>query len=58
MAVLDPETAAQRFVRDWGSIVDDREVRGLFNQKLERAQRIYVNAADGTTPATAGNVNP
>jgi hypothetical protein len=58
MAALDPETAAQRFVRDWDSIVDDREVRGLFNQKLERVQRIYVNAADGTTPATAGNLNP
>lgn len=52
------ETAAERFVRDWDSIVDDRKVRGLDNQTAERASREYVNAADGTTPADDDLVNP
>jgi hypothetical protein len=52
------ETAAQRFVRDWDSILDDRKVRGLDNQTTERASRLYVNAADGTTPADDDLVNP
>lgn len=52
------ETAAQRFVRDWDSIVDDRKVRGLDNQTAERASRLYVNAADGTTPADDDLINP
>lgn len=52
------ETAAERFVRDWDSIVDDRKTRGLDNQTAERASRLYVNAADGTTPADDDLVNP
>lgn len=52
------ETAAERFVRDWDSIEDDRKVRGLDNQTAERASRLYVNAADGTTPADDDLVNP
>lgn len=52
------ETAAQRFVRDWDSILDDRKVRGLDNQTTERASRLYVNADDGTTPADDDLVNP
>jgi len=52
------ETAAQRFVRDWDSIEDDRKVRGLDNQTAERASRLYVNADDGTTPADDDLVNP
>ncbi len=52
------ETAAERFVRDWDSILDDRKVRGLDNQTAERASRLYVNAADGTTPADDDLVNP
>lgn len=52
------ETAAQRFVRDWDSILDSRKVRGLDNQTAERASRLYVNAADGTTPADDDLVNP
>jgi hypothetical protein len=53
------ETAAQRFTRDWDSSLDtDRKVRGLDNQTEERASRIYVNAADGTTPADDDLVNP
>lgn len=43
------ETALERFVRDW-SVQDDRRVRGLDYQSLERQQRLYV-AADGSTPA-------
>lgn len=52
------ETAAQRFDRDWEQIQDDRKVRGLDNQTAERASRLYVNAADGTTPADDDLVNP
>jgi len=52
------ETAAQRFTRYWDSILDDRKTRGLDNQTDERASRIYVNAADGTTPADDDLVNP
>lgn len=52
------ETAAQRFVRDLDSILDDRKTRGLDNQPAERASRLYVNAADGTTPADDDLVNP
>lgn len=52
------ETAAERFVRDWDSILDSRKVRGLDNQTAERASRLYVNAADGTTPADDDLVNP
>lgn len=55
MANPPTETAAQRFVRDWDSILDDRKVRGLDYQAPERAQREYVNAADGTTPADDDN---
>ena len=51
------ETAAQRFVRDWDSILDDRKERGLDNQTAERASRLYV-APDGTTPADDDLVNP
>ncbi len=52
------ETAAERFVRDWDNILDTRKVRGLDNQTAERASRLYVNAADGTTPADDDLVNP
>lgn len=44
------ETATQRFARYWGQIVDDRRVRGLDYQSLERQQRLFV-AEDGSTPA-------
>lgn len=56
MAALDPETASSRFDRYWGEIVDDRRVRGLDNQSLERAQRLFVEA-DGSTLADDDNVN-
>lgn len=56
MANPATETAAQRYVRDWDSILDDRKTRGLDNQSLERVQRLYV-AADGSTPADDDNVN-
>lgn len=52
------ETAAQRFDRDYGQIPEqDRVDRELNNQSLERVRRLYVNAADGTTPADDDNVN-
>lgn len=56
------ETAAQRFVRDYESQPDGNDAGGrkdreLNNQSLERAERLYVNAADGTTPADDNNVN-
>jgi hypothetical protein len=57
MANPATETAAQRFVRDWDSQLDDRKTRGLDNQSLERVQREYVNKADGTTPADDDNEN-
>ncbi len=55
------ETAAQRFDRDWANILDDRRVRGLDNQSLERLKRIYVDnpQADfnsNTTPADDNHV--
>lgn len=55
------ETAAARFTRDWGTQPDGddaggRKDRGLNNQSLERAERLYV-APDGTTPADDNNVN-
>lgn len=55
MANPPTETAAQRFVRDWDSMLDDRKIRGLDYQSEERADREYVNAADGTTPADDDN---
>jgi len=58
MKMAGEETAAQRFTRDLDSLEDDRKVRGLDNQTAERASRIYVNAADGTTPADDDLVNP
>jgi hypothetical protein len=58
MKMAGEETAAERFVRDWDSILDSRKVRGLDNQTAERASRLYVNAADGTTPADDDLVNP
>lgn len=50
------ETAAQRFVRDFdtqpdGNDAGGRKDRELNHQPAERASRLYVNAADGTTPA-------
>jgi hypothetical protein len=57
------ETAAQRFDRDYGQRPDNanhttgRKFRDLDNQSLERVQRLYVNAADGTTPADNDNVH-
>ncbi len=50
------ETAAQRFVRDFdtqpdGNDAGGRKDRELNHQTNERASRLYVNAADGTTPA-------
>lgn len=56
MADATPETAAQRFVRDWDSMLDDRKNRGLDHQSLERVRREYV-APNGTTPADDDNVN-
>jgi len=50
------ETAAERFVRDWNSMLDDRKTRGLDNQSLERVQRLYV-APDGSTPADDDNIH-
>jgi len=55
MANPATETAAQRFTRDWDSMLDDRKVRGLDYQSEERADREYVNAANGTTPADDDN---
>lgn len=56
------ESAAARFTRDWGTQPDGdatggRKDRGLNNQSLERAGRLYVNREDGTTPADDENVN-
>lgn len=56
MTTPTPETAAERFVRDWDSMLDDRKDRGLDHQALERVQREYV-APDGSTPADDDNVN-
>jgi hypothetical protein len=56
MADAVAETAAQRFVRDWDSMLDDRKDRGLDHQSLERVQREYV-APNGTTPADDDNVH-
>jgi len=50
------ETAAQRFDRDYGHVETDRRVRELDHQTLERLQRIYVNSADGTTPADDNHI--
>lgn len=56
------ETAAQRFVRDWDSQLDDRKARGLDNQSLERLKRLYVDAPqadfmDNVTPADDDHVS-
>jgi hypothetical protein len=57
------ETAAERFDRDFGQRPDNantttgRKFRDLDNQSLERVDRLYVNAADGTTPADDDNVH-
>lgn len=48
------ESAADRFDRDWTQIEDDRKVRGLDYQSVERAERLYVGE-DGSTPATDDN---
>lgn len=50
------ETAAERFDRDFGQQPDGddtggRKDRDLNHQPQERAERLYVNAADNTTPA-------
>lgn len=45
-----PESAASRFNRDWAQIKDDRKVRGLDKQDIERRKRVYVGD-DGKTPA-------
>lgn len=55
------ETAAQRFVRDWDSQLDDRKDRGLDQQTLERLRRLYVDVPQGdfmnnTTPADDDHV--
>lgn len=48
------ETAAERFVRDWDSILDTRKRRGLEYQDPERTSREYV-ASNGSTPADDDN---
>jgi hypothetical protein len=45
------ETAAQRFARDYGSMPVERKSRELTSVPAERKARIYVNSADGSTPA-------
>lgn len=47
MANPTPETAAQRFARDWASVEADRKTRGLDQQPHERLDRLYVNDANG-----------
>jgi len=44
------ESAADRFVRDYGSMEADRKDRQLDEQSAERKARLYV-APDGSTPA-------
>jgi hypothetical protein len=45
------ETAAQRFARDYGSMEAERKDNQLDAQSAERKARLYVNSADGSTPA-------
>jgi hypothetical protein len=56
------ETAAQRFNRDYenqpdGNDAGGRKDRELNHQTVERLSRIYVNAANGTTPADDHHVS-
>ncbi len=47
MANPTPETAAQRFARDYGSMPSARKTRELDQQPHERLDRLYVNSANG-----------
>lgn len=57
------ETAAQRFARDWASILDSRKERGLDNQSLKRLKRRYVDSPqadfnNNSTPADDDHEGP
>lgn len=51
--MADLETTAQRFDRDWGSVIDDRFERGVAYQDEERWTREYVDAATGKSAASS-----
>ena len=54
-----PETAAERYTRDWKSMTQGRKTRGFDQQTAERRNREYVNAATGTTTTSTGDAtNP
>ena len=54
-----PETAAERYTRDWKSQTAGRKTRAFDQQTLERRSREYVNAATGTTTTSTGDTtNP
>lgn len=40
---IPSESAAQRFVRFWGSMSAERKTRGLDNQSDERQARLFVS---------------
>ena len=50
------ETPEQRYQRDWASIQDDRKIRGLDQQSVERWSRLYVGE-NGSAVNTSVPVN-